>query len=80
MVAAYEQPVPFDPFFLLATEPTLTAALAYTPQDFDAALALLAAGDIPVDGWVDTVPLQDVLNASFGALQRQEGTEPLVRP
>lgn len=80
VVAAYEQPVPFDPYFLLSTEQTLTAALAYTPAEFDEVLAFLASGAYPLDGWVESVDLEDVLSGGFAAAGQQRSTKILIRP
>lgn len=80
IVAAYEQPVTFDPYFLLSTEQSLTAALAYTPQEFDEVLHLMAAGAYPLDGWVQTIELDDVLTGGMAAVEQQRVTKVLVRP
>ena len=80
IVAAYEQPVAFDPYFLLSTEQSLTAALAYTPAEFDEVLTLMAAGAYPLDGWVKSVALEDVLLGGFDAVDQQRATKVLVRP
>jgi len=79
IVAAYEQPVDFDPFFLLSTEQTLTAALAYTSADFDAVLELMAAGAYPLTGWVEHLVLDDIVRGGFDALRDQRATKLLVR-
>jgi (R,R)-butanediol dehydrogenase/meso-butanediol dehydrogenase/diacetyl reductase len=79
IVAAYEKPVTFDPFFLLSTEQTLTAALAYTPEDFDAVLGLMATGAYPQTGWVEHLALEDIVGQGFEALQDQRATKLLVR-
>lgn len=80
IVAAYEQPVSFDPFFLLSTEQTLTAALAYTPAEFGEVLTLMASGVYPLNGWVESIDLADVLGAGFDAVGQQRSTKVLVRP
>lgn len=80
IVAAYEQPVAFNPYFLLSTEQTLTAALAYTPAEFDEVLTLMASGAYPVSGWVETIDLPDVLRSGFDAVSQQRSTKILVRP
>jgi (R,R)-butanediol dehydrogenase/meso-butanediol dehydrogenase/diacetyl reductase len=80
IVAAYEQPVVFDPYFLLSTEQTMTAALAYTPAEFDQVLLLMASGAYPLDGWVESIALADVLSAGFDAMSQQRSTKVLVRP
>jgi (R,R)-butanediol dehydrogenase/meso-butanediol dehydrogenase/diacetyl reductase len=80
IVAAYEQPVAFNPYFLLSTEQTLTAALAYTPAEFDEVLTLMASGAYPLDGWVESIDLADVLSGGFDAVSQQRSTKVLVRP
>lgn len=80
IVAAYEQPVTFDPYFLLSTEQLLTAALAYTPQEFDEVLALMAAGAYPLHGWVQSVDLEDVVSGGIAAVAQQRATKVLIRP
>lgn len=80
IVAAYEQPVTFNPYFLLSTEQTLTAALAYTRAEFDEVLQLMATGAYPLSGWVENVALSDVLSGGFAAVSQQRSTKVLVRP
>jgi len=80
IVAAYEQPVAFDPYFLLSTEQTLTAALAYTPAEFEEVLELMASGAYPLEGWVTSIDLADILSGGFNAVSHQRSTKVLVRP
>jgi (R,R)-butanediol dehydrogenase/meso-butanediol dehydrogenase/diacetyl reductase len=80
IVAAYETPVDFNPYFLLSTELVLTAALAYTPAEFDEVLLLMASGAYPLDGWVESINLSDVLVGGFDAVSQQRSTKVLVRP
>jgi len=80
IVAAYEEPVAFDPYFLLSTEQSLTAALAYTPEEFDEVLGRMAAGAYPLDGWVQSIGLEDVLRGGIEAVEQQRATKVLVRP
>lgn len=78
IVAAYEKPVAFDPYFNLSTEQLITAALGYTESDFDLAIEIVAA--LPErDGWVTDVNLSDTV-AAFDLLSDQRAIKILVRP
>jgi (R,R)-butanediol dehydrogenase / meso-butanediol dehydrogenase / diacetyl reductase len=78
IVAGYEKPVTFDPFLTLSTEQLITAALAYTREDFEMAIATVAdLGD--VSGWVTTLDIRDV-SSGFRRLSEQRGVKLLVSP
>jgi hypothetical protein len=38
----------------------------------------MAAGSYPLDGWVETIPLEDVVERGFERLRRQQGLKILV--
>jgi len=38
----------------------------------------MARGSYPLDGWVETIPLEGVLERGFERLRRQEGMKILV--
>ena len=45
------------------SETEITGALAYLPADFDAVIAAMAAGKYSIDGWVEVIGLEGVVDA-----------------
>lgn len=61
LVAIFAQPTPVDLFRFFWREVKLIGARVYEPQDFDEAIALLAAGQVPFSKIItDTYPLSDL--------------------
>jgi (R,R)-butanediol dehydrogenase / meso-butanediol dehydrogenase / diacetyl reductase len=63
---------------LLASEITIRTSYAYC-RDFPEVIALMTEGAYPLDGWVSTIPLDDLL-AGFERLRRGEAIKLLVDP
>lgn len=78
IVAGYEQPVTFDPYITLSTEQVITAALAYTREDFERAIGTVADLD-NTSKWVNTLDIRDVING-FQRLSEQRDVKLLVLP
>jgi threonine dehydrogenase-like Zn-dependent dehydrogenase len=76
LVGMLEEPVPISQLNVMLKEAVLRGSFAYRPRDFDAAIAILAAGRVPVDELVTSRhPLEDAA-ACFAELRRP-GTEEL---
>ncbi|MGE3447528.1 MAG: alcohol dehydrogenase catalytic domain-containing protein [Microbacteriaceae bacterium] len=80
IVATYEEPVSFDPFFTVSTERTITGALGYRRADFDDVIALFPDLRRGLDAWVTTIDLADIVAEGFEALGAQRAMKLLVRP
>lgn len=80
LVALYSEPVALEAFYLLSTEQSITASLAYTPEDFAGVIQNLGNGRYPTDDWVRTVGLGEIQEQGFDALEHQNDTKILVRP
>lgn len=76
MVGIADDPTPIIPGVLAMKEITIKGALAYRRADFDEAIRLLAAGDIPVERIVTTVAKLEQAEDMFQELVRP-GTEQL---
>jgi 2-desacetyl-2-hydroxyethyl bacteriochlorophyllide A dehydrogenase len=64
MVAIHPQPVPIDLHRVFWRELELLGARVYEREDFDRAIALVAAGSVPADALIsDVVPLERTLEA-----------------
>jgi (R,R)-butanediol dehydrogenase/meso-butanediol dehydrogenase/diacetyl reductase len=76
LVGMLEEPVPISQLNVMLKEAVLRGSFAYRPRDFDEAVAMLAAGGVPVDELVTSRhPLEDA-SACFTELRRP-GTEEL---
>jgi threonine dehydrogenase-like Zn-dependent dehydrogenase len=72
----------FDPNRILLNELVVTGAFTYDEGGFDEALALLAAGRLPVDGVLEPgeVSLAGLLEAMVGLAEGRLAGKVLVRP
>lgn len=61
VVGIHEQPFGFNPTSLLLQEVDILGSIVYTPEDYDAVIADMAAGLYDTKGWVDHIPLDDLL-------------------
>jgi (R,R)-butanediol dehydrogenase/meso-butanediol dehydrogenase/diacetyl reductase len=78
LVATYGAPVSFQPNELVLAERSLLSSCAYIGRDFDAVIAKMAAGAYPTEGWVDRVPLEQIVEKGFLALRDQLAMKVLV--
>jgi (R,R)-butanediol dehydrogenase/meso-butanediol dehydrogenase/diacetyl reductase len=75
-VAAWEQPVAFHPNLLLFGEPTVTGALAYTPEDFTEAIRIAASGTVDLGALVTRrIRLADAVTDGFARLAAAPGDD-----
>lgn len=76
LVGMLEEPVPISQLNVMLKEAVLRGSFAYRPRDFDEAVAMIAAGSVPVEQLVTSRhPLEDAA-ACFAELVRP-GTEEL---
>jgi (R,R)-butanediol dehydrogenase/meso-butanediol dehydrogenase/diacetyl reductase len=76
LVGMLEEPVPISQLNVMLKEAVLRGSFAYRPRDFDEAIAILAAGEVPVEELITSRhPLADAA-ACFAELRRP-GTEEL---
>lgn len=61
LLATYKEQVPLNTYAMMFGEMRLMSSLAYSRKDFCAVIDRMAAGAYPTDGWVECVPLRDVL-------------------
>ncbi|CAM3178231.1 2,3-butanediol dehydrogenase [Prescottella defluvii] len=61
LLATYKEQVPLATYLLMFTEARLMASLAYSRNEFRTVIERMAAGAYPLDGWVESVPLADVV-------------------
>ena len=74
LVGMLDEPVPISQLNVMLKEAVLRGSFAYRPKDFDEAVAMLAAGKVPVDDLITSRhPLEDAA-ACFEELLRP-GTE-----
>jgi (R,R)-butanediol dehydrogenase / meso-butanediol dehydrogenase / diacetyl reductase len=60
------------------TEISITGSVAFVPGDFDRVMELMEAGAYPTDGWVEHVPLAQVLTEGFEPLLAGRKTKVLI--
>lgn len=77
VVALHERGFDFNPTTLVMAETSIVGALAYLPEDFDAVIAAMADGKYSVEGWVQDITVEQVVNA-FGDLRQGRGMKMLV--
>jgi len=77
VVAIHHAPVVIPPFDLLMPEVNLTG-VALSAHDFPSVIAAMARGDYPLDGWVETIPFDNLIEGGLERLRRQEGLKILV--
>jgi threonine dehydrogenase-like Zn-dependent dehydrogenase len=82
LVGAGIEPPRFDPNRILLNELVVTGAFTYDQGGFDEALALLAAGRLPVDDLLEpgVVSLTGLLEAMVGLAEGRLAGKVLVRP
>lgn len=77
VVAIHHAPIVIPPFDLLMPEVYLTG-VAMSAHAFPNVIAEAARGAYPVDGWVETIPFDGLIDRGFERLRRQEGLKILV--
>ena len=77
VVAIHHQPVVVPPFDLLMPEVRLTGVAMYVDA-FPDVIAEMARGSYPLDGWVETIPFDGLVEQGLERLRRQQGMKILV--
>ena len=77
VVAIHHAPIIIPPFDLLMPEVYLTG-VAMSAHAFPSVIDEAAAGAYPLDGWVETIPFESVIERGIERLRRQEGIKILV--
>lgn len=70
-------PLPLTSSALIFNEVRVTGSAVYL-DEFPDVLAAMAQGAYPLDGWVTTVPLADVVTRGLAPLRRQEALKVLI--
>jgi len=77
VVAIHHEPVSIPPFDLLMPEVRLTG-VALSVNAFPAVIAEMARGSYPLEGWVETIPFDGVIEQGLERLRRQQGMKIVV--
>jgi (R,R)-butanediol dehydrogenase/meso-butanediol dehydrogenase/diacetyl reductase len=77
IVGIAHEPLPIDPLTLFGTEITVRASNAYA-DDFPMVIEGMSQGAYPLDGWVSTIALDDVVDAGFEVLHQGRAMKILV--
>lgn len=78
VVAHHQGPLDLRSWSLISTEVQLTGSLLYQPEDYRAVIEAMDRGHYPLDGWVDTIELEGIVEAGLEPLRRQELNKVLV--
>ena len=77
VVAIHHHPVVIPPFDLLMPEVNLTG-VAMSTHAFPSVINAMAQGCYPLDGWVECIPFDSLMERGLERLRRQEGLKILV--
>jgi (R,R)-butanediol dehydrogenase/meso-butanediol dehydrogenase/diacetyl reductase len=77
VVAIHTQPLHIGAMDILMSETRLTG-VALSCNAFPSVIAEMAAGAYPQQGWVESIPFENLIEGGFERLHRQEGTKILV--
>jgi (R,R)-butanediol dehydrogenase/meso-butanediol dehydrogenase/diacetyl reductase len=77
VVAIHHQPIVIPPFDMLMPEVYLTG-VALSVNAFPAVIAEMARGSYPLEGWVETIPFEGVVEQGLRRLHRQQGIKIVV--
>ncbi len=77
VVAIHTRPLQIDPMQILMSEARITG-VALSCNAFPSVIEQMAAGTYPTEGWVETIPFDQLIGSGFERLHRQEGTKILV--
>lgn len=77
MVGIAHETLPLDPIALFQTEITLRGSNAYS-DDFPMVIGAMAEGAFPLDGWVDTIGFDDLVDGGFEVLKAGRAMKLLV--
>ena len=77
VVAIHTKPLEIHPMQLLMSEVKISG-IALSCNTFPSVIEEMAAGTYPMDGWVETIPFDNIMRDGFERLHRQEGMKILV--
>jgi (R,R)-butanediol dehydrogenase/meso-butanediol dehydrogenase/diacetyl reductase len=77
VVAIHHHPVVIPPFDLLMPEINITG-VAMSVHAFPSVIEGMARGSYPLEGWVETIPFENLVDLGLERLRRQEGLKILV--
>jgi (R,R)-butanediol dehydrogenase/meso-butanediol dehydrogenase/diacetyl reductase len=77
VVAIHHAPLIIPPFDLLLPEVHLTG-VALSVNAFPSVIEEMARGSYPLEGWVDTIPFDAVIEQGLERLRRQQGMKIVV--
>ncbi|MGC2030732.1 MAG: 2,3-butanediol dehydrogenase [Steroidobacteraceae bacterium] len=77
VVAIHHAPVVIPPFDLLMPEVCLTG-VAMSAHAFPSVIDAMAGGDYPLEGWVETIAFENLIEDGIERLHRQQGLKILV--
>ena len=77
VVAIHHHPVVIPPFDLLMPEINITG-VAMSVNAFPNVIDAMARGSYPLEGWVETIPFEKLVEQGLERLRRQEGLKILV--
>lgn len=78
VVAIHHHPVSIAPFDLLMPEIRLTG-VAMSVNAFPSVIDEMARGSYPLEGWVETIPFDGLIERGLQRLRRQQGMKILVQ-
>jgi (R,R)-butanediol dehydrogenase / meso-butanediol dehydrogenase / diacetyl reductase len=79
-VAIYEKPLTTPLLNLVMNESRIQGSLCYTSADFQAVITLMAQDAYDTTGWVESIAIDDVVDAGFEALHAGAKMKVLVDP
>ena len=77
LVGIGHEPLPLDPIALFLSEISVRASNAYA-DDFQATIVEMASGAYPLEGWVSTIALEDIIEQGFDVLRQGDAMKILV--
>jgi (R,R)-butanediol dehydrogenase/meso-butanediol dehydrogenase/diacetyl reductase len=77
VVAIHTQPLEIEPMDMLMTEVHISG-IALSNNTFPSVIREMAAGTYPMEGWVETIPFEGLIENGFERLRRQQGMKILV--
>ena len=77
IVGIAHEPLPLDPIAMFASEITVRASNAYS-DDFPMTIGAMTEGAFPLDGWVTSIALEDLIDGGFEVLREGKAMKILV--
>jgi len=77
VVAIHTKPIEIAPMDILMSEVQISG-IALSCNTFPSVIAEMAAGTYPLEGWVESIPFENLLSDGFERLHRQGGMKILV--